>query len=735
MKRISGGGLFRVAAILLLLFPLGARAHNGAVTVGVPVEGIVVDGDLSDWPDGLVWNRLHFLTRDLPEDSNDLQGRFAVGYSVEENALYVTVEVQDESLVLEAGNLQWDSVDGCELYVDVGHSEEDVSVGQYRITGTVPGIYSDVRREDFRVAAQRDAGEHRYEWRVDIGGHSRGKGHLQSGMVLGLDIAVQDKDEDGSFTNTAWGAKRSRDRFFTKSLGDVMLVDPQEENGRVGGRLVRVDGRGDAHRFLELRSAGESQQWLWTRADGDGVFALTLAAGRYRLKAGSLSEFDVEVEVEPGSEVRLAEGVMPPPRGREVEAGPGRQGRGQGRTLQAGPGRWEGAWRTLGAADGIPDATVTDVFQDRDGSLWFTTGGGGVVRYDGEEMIVYSAIDGLGGDLVSAVSQGMNGDMWFAISGNFDGGVSGGVSRFDGKFFTAFTVEDGLPGFDVLALIQDARGGWWFGTDAGLCLFDGERFTTFTAEDGLPSDQVNALALDREGNLWIGTGVGVARFDGRYFEFFSMGEELVDLMDVEDLLVDSSGVLWVAAEPGIGRFDGGDFSLYTTRDGLASMWIYALLEDRDGYIWAGAEGGVNRFDGEKWTSFTLAGGLAHQVMGAICQDRAGDLWFGSGYARYGSTISGDGVSQYVGDEFLSRTTQVGIMGLDEDYGGRIWLGTWEGVRYYEEGKIEAFEPIDSYIWHVLTDRKGRVWFSTGGEGAYVYDGGDVTPLHHPGWPG
>ena len=35
--------------VLLLATPL--LAHNGDVAIAVPVEGIVVDGDLSDWPE------------------------------------------------------------------------------------------------------------------------------------------------------------------------------------------------------------------------------------------------------------------------------------------------------------------------------------------------------------------------------------------------------------------------------------------------------------------------------------------------------------------------------------------------------------------------------------------------------------------------------------------------------------------------------------------------------------
>jgi len=50
-QRLSYCLMRRILAVLLLAVPL--YAHNGAVAIAVPVEGIVVDGDLSDWPEGM----------------------------------------------------------------------------------------------------------------------------------------------------------------------------------------------------------------------------------------------------------------------------------------------------------------------------------------------------------------------------------------------------------------------------------------------------------------------------------------------------------------------------------------------------------------------------------------------------------------------------------------------------------------------------------------------------------
>lgn len=42
-------------ALLALFLSFPAVAHNGAVGVAPPVQGIVIDGDLSDWPLAARW--------------------------------------------------------------------------------------------------------------------------------------------------------------------------------------------------------------------------------------------------------------------------------------------------------------------------------------------------------------------------------------------------------------------------------------------------------------------------------------------------------------------------------------------------------------------------------------------------------------------------------------------------------------------------------------------------------
>ena len=129
----------QAVALLVLGLSGPAVAHNGAVAIAVPVEGITIDGDLSDWPEGLVRYpvALH-VYGDKPEGGDDIQGFFRIGYHARENALYVAVEVQDESVVVDTtagarGNTQ----DGCLVYVDERHEREDAPSTLYILAGTI----------------------------------------------------------------------------------------------------------------------------------------------------------------------------------------------------------------------------------------------------------------------------------------------------------------------------------------------------------------------------------------------------------------------------------------------------------------------------------------------------------------------------------------------------------------------------------------------------------------------
>ncbi len=173
---------------------------------------------------------------------------------------------------------------------------------------------------------------------------------------------------------------------------------------------------------------------------------------------------------------------------------------GPGRAATTGAGERRGAWHTFTAQDGLPDSIVWDIQRDREGDLWFGTGGG-VVRFDGAVMIVFRCDDGLLNDSVEAIHQDREGAIWF--------GTRDGVSRYDGAEFTSFTTADGLGAGHVRCIFEDSHGCLWFGCRrGGLTRFDGQEMSTYT--EGM----AYAYRLRDHDEEWHTTRDGRAEYEG-----------------------------------------------------------------------------------------------------------------------------------------------------------------------------------------------------------------------------
>jgi ligand-binding sensor domain-containing protein len=87
----------------------------------------------------------------------------------------------------------------------------------------------------------------------------------------------------------------------------------------------------------------------------------------------------------------------------------------------------------------------------------------------------------------------------------------GGAAHYDGKTWTNFTSQNGLGGDMVFAMTRDMGGAMWFGTDKGLTRYDGKTWRRFGVKEGLLDNLVYALAVAPNGDIWAGTKRGVAR--------------------------------------------------------------------------------------------------------------------------------------------------------------------------------------------------------------------------------
>ena len=277
------GFAFATAAAAFIGMTSVASAHNGRMALALPVSGITIDGDFSDWPEDLAAQALALAEYgEPPLDEADFQGHFRVGYNAEENALYVAIEVRDQSMVVgtagESGD--WNTRDGCEVYIHPLHSDPDAQATQVAFYG---GARRGVEGGPNTVVAERcTSGSHQYEWRLDIGALSNGLVTLRPQVRLGFDVVVTDKDEDGSFSWMAWGKGTGKSGSADRR-GDVALVESYDDAGMLSG-TVTSKATGQPYPGLIVEVLDEGQPAGSIQADADGRFALTVLPGKYTLR-------------------------------------------------------------------------------------------------------------------------------------------------------------------------------------------------------------------------------------------------------------------------------------------------------------------------------------------------------------------------------------------------------------------------------------------------------------------
>jgi len=279
------------------------------------------------------------------------------------------------------------------------------------------------------------------------------------------------------------------------------------------------------------------------------------------------------------------------------------------------------------------------------------------------------------------------------------------------------------------AIIQDQDGFLWLGTQNGLVRYDGYETTIYrTGPNSISNDNVVALFEDAQGVLWIGTvGGGVTRYDENTDRFTHLRHDPDDpnslVSDVitysaQSLFVDSTGILWIGTQTGgLDRFDISTetFTHYQhdpdDPDSLSDNYVFSIIEDHLGRIWVGTGSGLERFDPETET-FThykndpddpdsIGGGWAARLL--VDKDDPDIMWIGTvGGGLNKLDMSTETFTRYSQDPSISGSESTdGILALEEDDLGRIWIGWWQ---YPVEGGLSLFDKeSETFVAHYMAD--------------------------------
>lgn len=272
---------------------------NDRVLFAFPVQGIMVDGDLSDWPEG---SNSYPIAKRLwgpdPANDQDLSANFQVAYDTKENVLYVGVIVQDDYWV-QSDDPSWNNQDGYTFYINEQFHPEGSGIARFTLSqnfkemtdpdpGWDPLLGDYLDGDKLKYGVQRMDGKTVYELQFKL------KNPIYTGRIIGLGHLVYDQDSD---RERAWGWQSRGGKSSSAQpgrIGMLIFADPNMQVGEASGMVswndpaipTRVEG-------VKIFSTSNPSFWMHLPVDrGTSYFKVTLPAGEYVLKPGKTAFFN-----------------------------------------------------------------------------------------------------------------------------------------------------------------------------------------------------------------------------------------------------------------------------------------------------------------------------------------------------------------------------------------------------------------------------------------------------------
>lgn len=431
---------------------------------------------------------------------------------------------------------------------------------------------------------------------------------------------------------------------------------------------------------------------------------------------------------------------------------------------------------------GLSNSWVKNIYQDREGFIWFATGDG-LNRFDGYECKVYipenkKNTPRWGITLKDIESKGAN-ELWVASNSgmyifkenklrycdylprckypaiiNQNDSISWaatsiGLLRINSVKKTFKNISKSNPDIftnpKILSAFKDSKGHFWFGSTGYLLKYNPlknefKKFDQFKNLDPSTLNDILAITEDKKGNIWVGFGQnGLYYFNPKNEATFTKHSDGVIL----DLIVDKKEVLWIAkgSNQGLVSIDlnTGEktTSLYdiTNPMSISDSSVFSLLEDNEGDLWIGTySGGANYYSRRNKKIHTIEGGngkrkLKSNIVNSILEDDD-YLWIGTenGLGRiHKKTVEFKHFKYEANNPKSLRRDPV--FALQTDTYNNLWIGIWDGGLHKYNYNTENFTRYTfknkklncNHVIALHQDSKNRLWIGTADFGLFRFD--------------
>lgn len=380
--------------------------------------------------------------------------------------------------------------------------------------------------------------------------------------------------------------------------------------------------------------------------------------------------------------------------------------------------RYDGSqFQSFGAAQGVPERMIENLFVSPDGTLWVATTTG----------IFFEQRDGHFTEVrpPSSAAQFLqrSGTVFAANKPDEVTTVTrAGAFRLRRTGAESWKAEPlKLEGATVWSVAFGPDGALWYGCDSDLCRLANGKSTHMGVVLRMPEEKWSNLLFTRDGHIWVRGNLHVGEINlssGTYIPHDLPGANAPEAYP--SLALDAAGHVLTSAGASLALWENDHWRFVDEKNGLPRYEIQTLYVDREGSVWISEVGhGLKRWVGQdRWEGYTEADGLSDDLVWAVMRDAKGRLWIG--------TESGlDWIP--AGDHTPRLWKQPGVVtsragALAQTSDGAVWMGSAAGelVRI-NPNTLEGTQWKLPEVYAIVVDREDRVWVATN-NGLYVSDG-------------
>ena len=319
--------------------------------------------------------------------------------------------------------------------------------------------------------------------------------------------------------------------------------------------------------------------------------------------------------------------------------------------------------------------------------------------------------DGLPQNSVHQILQTRDGYLWIA--------TEGGLARFDGLTFTTFHHDDHpeMPSDDIACLTEDQAGALWIGTTDGLLRYANGRLTQVSLGTLAGPSSVTSLAAADDGSLLVLTPAGLTRIlNNQAFALAEAPAAIATLSTAPDHTV------WLTTASSLLEYTHGHLIDRGHLEGTGAP--HALQIDPHGTAWLLSSVGIISQPLARAASPSQphAGRSVHGVAAAVpllttfLVDDSGQLWLGTKRGLFLASTSGAPPTQ------VAALGDRSILSLSRDQEGDLWVGTEaDGLHILRSQKVEQLAGLQDHVLTALAQTTdGTLWLGTRDDGLRVY---------------